>query len=59
MEGVFSLKISGVWRRENTPDAGFSIRVLAVLVKSFHNINQDEEYEEESIKNLLKQREIE
>ena len=58
-DGVFSLKISGVWRRENTPDAGFSIRVLAVLVKSYHNINQDEEYEEESIKNLLAQREIE
>ena len=58
-EGVFSLKISGVWRRENTSDAGFSIRVLAVLVKSFLNSNQDEEFEEEEIKKLIKDREIE
>ena len=57
-EGIFSLKISGVWRRENTSEAGISIRVLAVLVKSFHNITQDEEYEEESVKNLLNSRAI-
>ena len=30
--GVYSLKICGVWRKENSPLSGFSIKVFAVLV---------------------------
>ena len=52
-DGVYTLKISGVWRRENSPDSGFSFRVLAVLVNSYHKITQEEEYEEEALQELL------
>ena len=54
--GVFTLKIGGVWRKENTDEAGFSFRLLAVLVKAIQKPTQEEEFEEEELQELLKSR---
>ena len=51
--GVYSLKISGVWRKENSTSSGFSIKVLAVLVNSFYKSSNEEENDETSYKHLL------
>ena len=55
--GVYSLKISGVWRKENSTSSGFSIKVLAVLVNSFYkSSNEEEENEDSGYQQLLKTR---
>ena len=55
--GVYSLKIGGVWRKENSTSSGFSIRVLAVLVNSFYKANSEEEENDDSAyQELLKSR---
>ena len=55
--GVYSLKIGGVWRKENTTSSGFSIRVLAVLVNSFYKSSTEEEENDDSaFQELLKTR---
>ena len=55
--GVYSLKIGGVWRKENTTSSGFSIRVLAVLVNSFYKASsEEEENDDTSYQELLKTR---
>ena len=41
--GIYSLKVSGVWRKENSTSSGFSIKVLAVLVNSFYKSSNEEE----------------
>ena len=51
--GVFTLKIGGVWRKENTDEAGISFRVIAVLVNAIQKPMQEEEFEEEELQNLL------
>ena len=57
--GIYSLKIGGVWRKENSPSSGFSIKVLAVLVNTFHkNTNDDEENDDAAFKELLKSRNV-
>ena len=56
-DGVYSLKVGGVWRKDNSPSSGFSIRVLAVLVNNFHKTSTDEEENDDSAFNeLLKTR---
>ena len=53
--GTYSLKIDGVWRKDKSPDSGFSIRVLAILVNSFQkNVIEEEENDDEAFKELLK-----
>ena len=55
--GVYSLKIGGVWRKENSTSSGFSIRVLAVLVNSFYKASSEEEENDDSAyQELLKSR---
>ena len=54
--GVFSLKIGGIWRKENTDEAGFSFRLLGVLVGTMQKPSQEKEIEEEEIQELLKSR---
>ena len=55
--GVYSLKIGGVWRKENSTSSGFSIRVLAVLVNSFYKASSEEEENDDSaFQELLKSR---
>ena len=55
--GVYSLKIGGVWRKENSTSSGFSIRVLAVLVNSFYkSSNEEEENDDLSYQELLNSR---
>ena len=55
--GVYSLKIGGVWRKENSTSSGFSIRVLAVLVNSFYKASSEEEENDDSAyQELLKTR---
>ena len=56
MDGIYSLKIGGVWRKENTDEAGFSFRVLAVLVNTIQKPSKEEEFEEEAIQELLDSR---
>ena len=52
--GIYSLKIGGVWRKENSTSSGFSIRVLAVLVNSFYkSTNEEEENDETEYTELL------
>ena len=51
--GVYSLKISGVWRKENSTSSGFSIKVLAVLVNSFYKSSNEEENDETGYLHLL------
>ena len=52
--GVYSLKISGVWRKENSTSSGFSIKVLAVLVNSFYkSSNEEEENDDSGYQHLL------
>ena len=46
--GVYSLKIGGVWRKENSTSSGFSIRALAVLVNSFYKASSEEEENDDS-----------
>ena len=56
-DGVYSLKIGGVWRKENSTSSGFSIRVLAVLVNSFYkSSNEEEENDDTAYQELLKSR---
>ena len=55
--GIYSLKIGGVWRKENSTSSGFSIRVLAVLVNSFYKASSEEEENDDSAyQELLKSR---
>ena len=55
--GIYSLKIGGVWRKENSTSSGFSIRVLAVLVNSFYKSSTEEEENDDSAyQELLKSR---
>ena len=55
--GVYSLKIGGVWRKENSTSSGFSIRVLAVLVNSFYKSStEEEENDDTAYQELLKSR---
>ena len=55
--GVYSLKVSGVWRKENSTSSGFSIKVLAVLVNSFYkSSNEEEENDDSAYQQLLKTR---
>ena len=55
--GIYSLKIGGVWRKENSTSSGFSIRVLAVLVNSFYKSSTEEEENDDSAyQELLKTR---
>ena len=55
--GIYSLKIGGVWRKENATSSGFSIRVLAVLVNSFYKSSTEEEENDDSAyQELLKMR---
>ena len=55
--GIYSLKVSGVWRKENSTSSGFSIRVLAVLVNSFYKSSTEEEENDNSAyQQLLKTR---
>ena len=54
--GVYSLKVCGVWRKENSPLSGFSIRVFAVLVNLFFAGSSVEENDELSREELLKTR---
>ena len=57
--GIYSLKIGGVWRKENSPCSGFSIKVLAVLANAYHkNANDDEENDDAAFKELLKLRNV-
>ena len=51
--GVYSLKIGGVWRKENSTSSGFSIKVLAVLVNSFYKSSNEEENDETGYQHLL------
>ena len=51
--GVYSLKIGGVWRKENSTSSGFSIKVLAVLVNSFYKSSNEEETEDLGYQHLL------
>ena len=51
--GVYSLKISGVWRKENSTSSRFSIKVLAVLVNSFYKSSNEEENDETGYLHLL------
>ena len=56
-DGVYSLKIGGVWRKENSTSSGFSFRVLAVLVNSFYkSTNEEEENDDTAYQELLKSR---
>ena len=55
--GIYSLKIGGVWRKENSTSSGFSIRVLAVLVNSFYKSSTEEEENDDSaFQELIKTR---
>ena len=55
--GVYSLKIGGVWKKENSTSSGFSIRALAVLVNSFYKASSEEEENDDSaFQELLKSR---
>ena len=55
--GIYSLKVGGVWRKENSTSSGFSIRVLAVLVNSFYKSStEEEENDDSSYQQLLKTR---
>ena len=51
--GVYSLKIGGVWRKENSTSSGFSIKVLAVLVNLFYKSSNEEENDETGYQHLL------
>ena len=51
--GIYSLKIGGVWRKENSTSSGFSIKVLAVLVNSFYKSSNEEETEDLGYQHLL------
>ena len=51
--GVYSLKIGGAWRKENSTSSGFSIKVLAVLVNSFYKSSNEEENDETGYQHLL------
>ena len=53
-KGVLSLKTGGVWRKDNSPDSGFSISVLAVLVKVLKNhVEEEEENDDKAFTELL------
>ena len=55
--GIYSLKVSGVWRKENSTSSGFSVKVLAVLVNSFYkSSNEEEENDDSGYQQLLKTR---
>ena len=55
--GIYSLKVGGVWRKENSTASGFSIRVLAVLVNTFFkNTTDEEENDDSAYQELLKTR---
>ena len=55
--GIYSLKVGGVWRKENSTSSGFSIRVLAVLVNGFYKSSTEEEENDDSAyQQLLKTR---
>ena len=55
--GIYSLKVGGVWRKENCTSSGFSIRVLAVLVSGFYKSSTEEEENDDSAyQELLKTR---
>ena len=55
--GVYSLKVGGVWRKENSTSSGFSIRVLAILVNGFYKSSTEEEENDDSAyQQLLKTR---
>ena len=57
--GIYSLKIGGVWRKENSPCSGFSIKVLAVLANAYHkNADDDEENDDAAFKELLRLRNL-
>ena len=56
--GIYSLKIGGVWRKENTTSSGFSIRVLAVLINSFYKSSEEEENDDTEYQELLKARNV-
>ena len=54
---IYSLKIGGVWRKDNSPDSGFLIRVLAVLVKEIKkHVDEEEEENNKAFKELLQSR---
>ena len=58
-DGIYSLKIGGVWRKDKTPDSGFSIRVLAVLVNSLRkSIDEEEENDDNAFNELMNSRVI-